>query len=71
MSREIWEQVKENHRKLRECPGPHDFHKIDEGKVFGPRYRCSVCQGEVCSTDYAWYRDGLEHGRKERNVKSR
>jgi len=29
-SEELWERVKENHRKLAGCPGPHDFRPLDD-----------------------------------------
>lgn len=61
-------QVKENIKRLAECPGPHQFVVTPETatRTFGRRYRCSVCSGEVDSTDKSWYDRGFAHGRLTR-----
>ena len=59
----IYEEVKENQRRLKSCEGPHDFHPVDPEEKIRRRYRCSKCQGEVDTVACSWYREGLKHGR--------
>lgn len=59
----IWEDVKENARKLNGCPGPHDFSiETTRGKALSKRWKCSKCGGEVSAVEKRWYCLGLEHG---------
>jgi hypothetical protein len=69
---EILRQVRENHRRLEECPGPHDFKPVERdgitpaiGVKFGMKYRCATCEGVIDGSDKWHYDQGLEHGRKE------
>ena len=39
--REVLAEVRANLEVLEKCPGPHDFQKIDDGKVFGAKWRCA------------------------------
>jgi len=59
---QIWTDVQANSKKLRECPGPHDF--VQEGEGIRRMYRCSKCGGTVDTIRYYWYLEGLKHGRK-------
>lgn len=60
--REIAEQVKANHARLRAC-ARHDFSPIDAaGPRIGAKYRCARCGGEVDAHAFLWYSDGLAHG---------
>jgi hypothetical protein len=57
----IWEDVKENGKKLSECSKPHDFQK-EKGKRFND-YICSLCGGKVSASSAKWYNEGLEDGK--------
>lgn len=66
--REIVRQVQENHKRLRACPGPHDFVLEGESEpmtLANRKYRCTRCNGTIDSMAYSWYTKGLDHGRKE------
>ena len=63
--KKIMADVKANFKKLEDCPGPHDFH-LDEEKTLGPlrnKFTCTLCGGTIRSAEFAWYQNGLEHGR--------
>jgi len=60
---QIWEEVKANHKKLRECEGPHEFEKENDGLHFRAQYRCKKCGGTVRGHEYQWYMEGLRHGK--------
>jgi hypothetical protein len=62
--REVLAEVRANLKILEACPGPHDFQKIDDGKTFGAKWRCSKCGGVVDSSAAAWYTRGLAHAAK-------
>jgi len=59
---EIWEKVKVNQKRLRECEGPHNFEQKGEG--LRATFVCHKCQGELKSHEHIWYMRGLEHGKK-------
>jgi len=66
--REIMKQVQENHKRLRACPGPHDF--IPDGDqepltLTMKKYKCIKCGGTIDTIAHSWYTKGLNHGRKE------
>lgn len=62
---EIWEQVKENRRKLDACDGPHEFDE-QTGSVLSSRktFVCRKCGGALRASEYNWYQKGLEDGKK-------
>jgi len=59
----IWEDVKENEKKLKECSKPHEF-KREENKRFND-FICSLCGGKVGASSAKWYSEGLKDGKKE------
>jgi hypothetical protein len=63
--KQIFEEVKENHRKLDSC-SRHDF-SIDlvPDTKWGKRYQCSRCRGIVDSLTKYWYEKGLKHATKK------
>lgn len=63
--KDIWEDVKENHRKLDSCPGPHDFVvKNPEARRMNQRMVCRKCKGEMTVLDANLYLKGVAHGVK-------
>lgn len=64
----IWAEVKENHRKLDSCPGPHDLYPDEpHGPGSGgrlPDMRCRKCGGKLRRMEAIYYLKGVEHGRK-------
>lgn len=57
----LWQQVRENHKKLASCK-LHDFSiDLTPGKPWGNRYQCVNCGGEVDDTRKEWYEKGLKH----------
>lgn len=62
---EIFQLVKNNHRRLDSCPGPHDFSIVERqtGQLIRS-WKCSKCGGVVEEIFKRWYTIGLEHGRK-------
>lgn len=77
---EIFIQVKANMAKLDSCPGPHSFsiclnRRTKEPisnptpqQLFGARWRCSKCGGDVDYHDKMWYSKGLMDGVKHHPV---
>lgn len=62
--REIFEQVKENHEKLKSC-NRHDFSKdLTPDKKVNKEWECTNCGGSVDSSAKTWYERGLVHGLK-------
>ena len=59
--REVLAEVRANLEVLEKCPGPHDFQKLDDGNVFGAKWRCAECGGVVDHQAAAWYTRGLAH----------
>jgi hypothetical protein len=60
--RQLAEQVKENHARLRAC-ARHDFvPKFPAAAGLGQKYVCARCRGEVDAHAFLWYSDGLAHG---------
>lgn len=55
----MWEEIKENDRKLTECLGPHDFQSTVDKRVF----ECAKCGGTIRISEKNWYEKGLEHGK--------
>jgi len=63
--RAIFEEIRENHRRLDRCPGPHDFGVTDQsGFNFRQKCTCSKCGGVLDGVALRWYLKGLEHGKK-------
>lgn len=44
-SKTLWEEVKENNRKIRECPR-HRFAHVNAVKL-GQKFQCQVCRGTM------------------------
>lgn len=65
--KKIFEEVKENHKKLDSC-NLHDF-SIDNNpeKLYGRKYQCTKCGGVVDSVTKSWYESGVAHGIKSIN----
>lgn len=59
----IWDEVRENSKRLKECPGPHEFEKTNDGLFARADYRCKKCGGRVKGPQYHWYEEGLKHGK--------
>lgn len=59
---EIWEEVKANKKKLKECSPPHDFIHQEVVNKLAPDYVCRKCKGKISSSEHYWYDQGLEHG---------
>lgn len=57
---EMRAEVLSNQRKLESCID-HRFRAITPG-LFGTRYKCYTCGGEVDGLTAKWYRIGREHG---------
>jgi len=60
--RSIWDEVKENAKKLEECSGPHDFQPDNSRKPVRDEV-CSKCGGKISKVDANWYRKGLKDGK--------
>ena len=56
----LMEEVRENQRKLHECPGPHQFERVD-GEVSS--FKCTTCDGTLDGVNYHWYSEGLRHAK--------
>lgn len=57
--------IKENNRLLSSC----EYHEFTielspNGGLFGMKYECANCGGEVDWSHKKWYETGLEHARK-------
>lgn len=71
---EILVRVKDNIAKLDSCSGPHNFNICLDRRtrepvenptpqqMFGARWRCSKCGGDVETTNKKWYERGLVDG---------
>lgn len=62
-SKRIFAEVKENHRRLDACPGPHNFvehERYSPTSTLVRTYRCTVCMGVVGTSEARWYIKGLE-----------
>lgn len=44
--RALWNEVKENLRKIRTCPR-HRFESITQNVLVGQKYQCQNCQGQM------------------------
>ena len=64
----IWRDVKDNHKRLADCSGPHEFEPdpTDRRPIL-KRHVCKKCGGWVDAIHAHWYTHGLEHGRKEQS----
>lgn len=58
----IYEQVQENHKKLKACP-LHAFKDITPDKPINKKYICLNCEGIVGATEKRWYELGRQHER--------
>jgi hypothetical protein len=65
--RSIWQEVVENNKKLSECKGPHDFIPIKDGTAF-KKFKCSICNGTISTSDKYWYDRGFKHGYDRGNI---
>lgn len=57
---ELWESVKENHRKLDACPR-HEFEVVGQKGIVArmqDRYRCKHCGGEIGASEHYWFQKG-------------
>lgn len=54
----LWEQVKENYKRLKNCP-LHDFEITDKRTAV-----CKKCKGTISKINYLWYKRGLEDGNR-------
>ena len=61
---EVWKQVKENHKLLDGCPGPHAFERTDEAAYKWNSYKCRKCGGRVGYTEQLWYMQGIRDAYK-------
>lgn len=70
--KKIWEQVKENQKRLNGCTS-HNFIELIDGELqtggtiytsrkIGKRFKCLNCGGQIESTNKNWYDKGLKHG---------
>lgn len=59
----LWEEVKENHKKLNSC-NFHEFEDITPEKKLDKKYRCKNCGGELFQTQVSYYNLGLKHGKE-------
>lgn len=58
---EIFQEVKENHKKLDACER-HDFSiDLNSERPMGKKYQCTRCGGWVDETKKTWYEKGLAH----------
>lgn len=63
----IWEEVKANGEKLKQCKG-HDFSidlHPDKAAVAGWKWQCKHCKGKVSAIHKVWYENGKRHGQEE------
>jgi hypothetical protein len=58
----IFGEVKENQKRLRECPGPHKFVPHKKLGTLVRDYVCTSCSGVLESQAVHWYSEGFEHG---------
>jgi hypothetical protein len=58
----IFNEVKENHRKLDSCKS-HNFSTEIQGLFARNKYQCSNCNGTVDWQTKHWYEKGREHER--------
>jgi DNA-directed RNA polymerase subunit M/transcription elongation factor TFIIS len=66
--KKIWDNVKENHKKLDSC-NLHDFSiDLNPEKKIGKRWQCQKCSGKVDAAVKEWYESGVRDAIK--NVKS-
>jgi len=65
VAQKIWEEVKENKRRLDSCEGVHDFSiDIDPEKNHNKRTQCTKCKGYVWPGNLYWYNKGVEHANR-------
>lgn len=55
----LWAEVQANYQRLEACPD-HAFVQITPG-LFGSKWVCTVCKGEVDGVSAKWYLRGREH----------
>jgi hypothetical protein len=73
-AKQLMEEIKENHRKLAACEGPHDFRPspsqnypaVMRDKGMSDRWTCMRCHGWVYHEAHLWYERGRAHGQKEK-----
>lgn len=58
--RMLLDEVMANQKLLEECKD-HHFRPITPG-LFGTRYKCYACKGEVDGLSAKWYERGRIHG---------
>jgi hypothetical protein len=70
-SRDLWQTVQDNHRRLASCRGPHQFVPLwlvprppnGRQEPALPDHRCTECGGIVGFLQVRWYERGLAHAR--------
>jgi hypothetical protein len=60
----IFDEVKANSDRLRNCQRPHHFERFQKPNTSTPHFRGSLCRGEIDYIRYAWYREGVQDGAK-------
>lgn len=62
--RDIWEEAKENKKRLDSCMGPHQFSPLARNAAANAKMYCTLCQGGADRMTVEWYQRGLLHGRQ-------
>ena len=57
----IFEKVKDNHRKLNGCAS-HNFVMTSDPDILKRKFMCSNCQGEIDGIAHDWYQKGFQDG---------
>ena len=60
--RKAFEDVRANHVRLGNCPGPHVFVAVEPAQAYNKKYRCEKCGGVLDVVGKNWYEQGLKHG---------
>jgi rubrerythrin len=67
-AKKIFEEVKENQKRLEGCEAPHEFSLEDPAKPLRSKWVCRKCGGKVQHGDHHWYALGLAHGKRAGTV---
>lgn len=63
--RSVHLRISELQLKLEQCELPHNFVACVPDEDFTLfKQKCTKCGGMVFESDAAWYKKGLEHGRR-------
>jgi len=64
-AKELLKEVQDNHKKLADCPLPHDFSiDLDPTRNWSKRFKCTKCGGYVYQDKLIWYEKGLADAKK-------